>query len=83
MLKMNKPELIYIIFGCVACICNGGELRKVVSYENQICPCSGVQPAFGVILSKVERMIKIQIYIIPISGGFRGSIESIVYLLLS
>ena len=50
---MNKPELIYIIFGCVACICNGGELRKVVSYENQICPCSGVQPAFGVILSKV------------------------------
>ncbi|CAF1240166.1 unnamed protein product [Rotaria sordida] len=36
MLKMNKPELCYIIFGCIACICNGG-----------------VQPAFGVILSKV------------------------------
>ncbi|UJR28455.1 hypothetical protein I4U23_009695 [Adineta vaga] len=36
MLKMNRPELLYIIFGCLACICNGG-----------------VQPAFGVILSKV------------------------------
>ncbi|CAF0852957.1 unnamed protein product [Adineta ricciae] len=59
MLKMNKPELIYIIFGCVACICNGGELRKVVWYENQICPCSGVQPAFGVILSKVIAVFQV------------------------
>ncbi|CAF1218843.1 unnamed protein product [Rotaria sp. Silwood1] len=33
---MNKPELCYMIFGCIACICNGG-----------------IQPAFGVILSKV------------------------------
>ncbi|CAF0836926.1 unnamed protein product [Adineta ricciae] len=59
MLKMNKPELIYIIFGCIACICNGGELRKVFKYENQICPCSGVQPAFGVILSKVIAVFQV------------------------
>ncbi|CAF1371385.1 unnamed protein product, partial [Rotaria sordida] len=36
MLKMNKPEICYIIIGCLSCICNGG-----------------IQPAFGVILSKV------------------------------
>lgn len=36
MLLMNKPEWIFIIFGCLSCICNGG-----------------IQPAFGIILSKL------------------------------
>ncbi|CAF0877399.1 unnamed protein product, partial [Didymodactylos carnosus] len=36
MLKMNSPEWLYIVFGCIACICNGG-----------------IQPAYGVILSKL------------------------------
>ncbi|CAF0868569.1 unnamed protein product [Adineta steineri] len=42
MLKMNRPELIYIIFGCISCICNGG-----------------VQPAFGVILSKIIAVFQV------------------------
>lgn len=24
MLKMNRPEWVYILFGCVACFCTGG-----------------------------------------------------------
>ena len=36
MLAMNKPEWIFIVIGCVACICNGG-----------------IQPAFGIVLSKL------------------------------
>jgi len=27
MLRMNSPEMCYIIFGCVMCICNGGKNR--------------------------------------------------------
>ena len=36
MLKMNRPEWLLIVIGCLACIFNGA-----------------VQPAFGVILSKL------------------------------
>ncbi|CAF1523136.1 unnamed protein product, partial [Didymodactylos carnosus] len=36
MLKMNRPEWLYIVFGCIGCLCNGG-----------------IQPAYGVILSKL------------------------------
>ncbi|CAF4892140.1 unnamed protein product [Rotaria sp. Silwood1] len=40
-LIMNKPEWILIIFGCIACICNGG-----------------IQPVFGVILSKLTAVFQ-------------------------
>ncbi|CAF2682116.1 unnamed protein product [Rotaria sp. Silwood2] len=41
MLIMNKPELTFIVFGCIACTCNGG-----------------IQPAFGVILSKITAVFQ-------------------------
>ena len=36
MFIMNKPEWIFIVIGCVACVINGG-----------------IQPVFGIILSKL------------------------------
>ncbi|CAF3688467.1 unnamed protein product [Adineta steineri] len=42
MLKMNRPEWIFIAFGCVACTINGG-----------------IQPVFGIILSKLTAVFQI------------------------
>ncbi|CAF1014116.1 unnamed protein product [Rotaria sordida] len=41
MLKMNKPEWLFIVIGCIACLCNGG-----------------IQPAFGVVLSKLTAVFQ-------------------------
>ncbi|CAF2524258.1 unnamed protein product, partial [Rotaria sp. Silwood2] len=41
MLKMNKKEWIFILIGCISCLCNGG-----------------IQPAFGVVLSKLTAVFQ-------------------------
>ena len=41
MLAMNKPEWLFIVIGCVACIINGG-----------------IQPVFGIILSKLTAVFQ-------------------------
>ncbi|CAF3502579.1 unnamed protein product [Rotaria sp. Silwood1] len=41
MLKMNKPEWVLILIGCISCLCNGG-----------------IQPAFGVVLSKLTAVFQ-------------------------
>ena len=60
MLKKNRPELLFVIIGCLSCICNGGnqnlsfdiDLDEDLNVELFLL-LSGIQPAFGVILSKV------------------------------
>jgi hypothetical protein len=54
---MNQPEICLIIFACISCVCNGGEnertLTLLFNYFSMNFLFQGIQPAFGIILSKL------------------------------